>query len=361
MSAPGASTRRTGAPRTTWPRTLTAGRSAIRPSARSGAFAATTSTGRALVVGGAVLDILAHADAGPTQRTSNPGRITTTPGGVAHNIAVNLARLGTSARLVAALGDDASGREVRAGLRAAGVDTSLLVATGHPTGRYVAVLDAGGELAVAVADLRATEALGGADLTGPIATLGPRDVLVLEANLSTQAIIEALDATAATGARTVVDPVGVTKAERVGAALAAKPARMPWLVTPNLDELASLVGAPVERSGAEAAASRLLDLGIEHVWVRLGPNGSLLVSARGGASPQATHLLAPPTTLRDVTGAGDSATAGFVHAWLAGADPAAAAAYGHQCAAATVASDQTVRPDLLVVVGPPPPIGADQS
>ncbi|MEO7070934.1 MAG: PfkB family carbohydrate kinase, partial [Nostocoides sp.] len=55
---------------------------------------------------------------------------------------------------------------------------------------------------------------------------------------------------------------------------------------------------------------------------------------------------AVPTTVQDVTGAGDSMLAAFCHALLAGDDPVTAARYGHAAAALTIASPHTVRPDL---------------
>ena len=228
----------------------------MSPPAPPAAGIAHAGGGSALVVGGAVLDILAHADDGPLPGTSNPGRIVTAPGGVAHNVASAIARLGTPTRLLAALGDDAAGREIREALRECGVDTSLVVTSSHPTGRYAAILDPRGELAVAVADLRATEALGGPWLTGPIASLGSADLLVLEANLSAEALVEALNVAADVGARVIVDPVSVAKAARLGRALGATPGRPPWLLTPNLDELGALLGAPVpEQEAAEAWAA----------------------------------------------------------------------------------------------------------
>jgi pseudouridine kinase len=84
------------------------------------------------------------------------------------------------------------------------------------------------------------------------------------------------------------------------------------------------------------------------VWVRLGADGSLLSGPDG---VEAFPALA--TVVRDVTGAGDAMLAAYCHAVLGGAEPAAAAAFGHAAAALTVASPHTVRPDLtrLLVEG----------
>jgi pseudouridine kinase len=55
---------------------------------------------------------------------------------------------------------------------------------------------------------------------------------------------------------------------------------------------------------------------------------------------------APEVEVVDVTGAGDSMTAGYVHALLDGADVVRAARYGQVLAALTCASADTVRADL---------------
>jgi pseudouridine kinase len=90
-----------------------------------------------------------------------------------------------------------------------------------------------------------------------------------------------------------------------------------------------------------AAVRRMHDRGVDHVWVRLGEEGSLL------STPDGHHRLpATPAEVVDVTGAGDAMLAAFCHALLAGSTPYDAAAFGHAAAALTVGSPHTVRPDL---------------
>ena len=75
-----------------------------------------------LVVGAAGLDTKGRAD-GPLQPdTSNPGRIRIGVGGVARNVAENLARLGEHAILLSAVGDDRSGLRIREQALDAGQD-----------------------------------------------------------------------------------------------------------------------------------------------------------------------------------------------------------------------------------------------
>jgi pseudouridine kinase len=118
---------------------------------------------------------------------------------------------------------------------------------------------------------------------------------------------------------------------------------VPWAVTPNVAELGALVGAPVPDTVAAltAAAHALHAQGVEVVWVRRGPRGSVL-SGPGGV----TELPALKTQVVDVTGAGDAMLAAFLAALLAGETPLQAAREGHAAAALTVACPRTVVPDL---------------
>ena len=289
-----------------------------------------------VVVGAALVDLLAHSRVPLVPRTSNPARLETAPGGVGRNIAENLARLGTSVTLVAAVGPDAFGESVIAETAAAGVATGHVLTTPEPTGTYLAVLDVDGELSVALSDLAGTEALTPERLASAEPVLVSADLLVIDANLPHSVLAWLLDTAAAAGVPVVVEPVSVVKAERVARALS--PARPVHLMTPNADELAAMTGL----ADPVAAVAALHDLGVANVWVTRGASGGDWHA--GTAAP--VPIAGLPCRVVDVTGAGDAATAGWVHAHLLGATDTEAAAFGHACAALTVASPRTVRPDL---------------
>jgi pseudouridine kinase len=122
-------------------------------------------------------------------------------------------------------------------------------------------------------------------------------------------------------------------------------ATMVHAITPNVDELGALVGHDVADTvdGISAAAAELHARGVTNVWVSRGAAGSLLASPDGVVAIDAI-----PAEVRDVTGAGDAMTAGFVYGLLRGETPATAAHRGHLAAALTVASTHTVPPDLGV-------------
>lgn len=298
-----------------------------------------------VVVGGANLDIKARSAAAAIPRTSNPGHASTTPGGVGRNIAENLARLGTPTQLIAAIGRDPHGERLLADTRAAGVLLEHVHRSAHPTGSYTAVLDSDGELVLAVADMTATDDLRPEHLQSARELIGHAALLVVDGNLPVPVTAHLLDLAYAAGVRVIVDPVSVPKAARLLALL--DPERPVFAITPNRDELKALTGRETADDAAlPEAVAALHDLGVRHVWVRLGGQGSLLSSRVPGRPDRLRLLPADDAKVEDVTGAGDAMLAAFAHALLAGHSPAAAARYGHAAARLTLESTHTVRPDL---------------
>ncbi|WP_182525065.1 carbohydrate kinase [Nocardioides dongkuii] len=294
-----------------------------------------------VVVGGANMDVKARSARTVRRGTSNPGVSVLAPGGVGRNVAENLARLGTRTHLVAAVGADPLGDQVLAATSDAGVRVEHVRRSPHGTGTYTAVLDADGELVVAVADMRATDELAPEDVDAARDLVAAASLVVLDGNLAPATLGYALDLAASAGVRVVLEPVSVPKAEAASALL--DPDRPVHVITPNRDELAAITGRPVgtERELA-AAVDDLHARGATYAWVRLGVQGSLLSGPDGRVALDTVAA----TEVVDVTGAGDAMLAAFCHAFLAGEDEAAAAAYGHAAAALTVASTHTVRPDL---------------
>ena len=299
-----------------------------------------------VVVGGANMDLRAHSTARAQLRTSNPGVAVTTPGGVGRNIAENLARLGRPTQLIAPVGRDAFGEQLVSATRAAGVGVDHLILSDTATGTYLAVMDSTGELVVAVSNMTATDRLTVRHLEPSRELLSHADLVVIDGNIPPEPAAWLLDLAAAHRVGVVLDPVSVAKARPLAETLS--PHRPVTALTPNHDELQAMVGEPVAttRAGIAAAARRLHERGVQHVWVRRGPRGSLLSSADGEGRARVSTFAAPTVTVADVTGAGDAMTAAFVHALLRGDPPDEAARFGQMAAALTAATPATVRPDL---------------
>ncbi|OHC82666.1 MAG: bifunctional heptose 7-phosphate kinase/heptose 1-phosphate adenyltransferase [Rhodospirillales bacterium RIFCSPLOWO2_12_FULL_67_15] len=246
-------------------------------------------------------------------------RETAMPGG-AGNVARNVAALGASARLTAAVGADDAGRRLRELIAAETRLTGELVAdpsrqTSIKT-RYV-----GGRQQMLRTD-RETVAPLGADarrrlIAGVRAALADCAVLVLSDygkgaladGVAAQLIAEAKQAKRAV----VVDPKGRDWSPYAGADV----------VTPNKRELAEAAGMDVAGDATVVAAGRALiarhRLGA--VLATLGADGMILVRADG----RHEHFRAEAREVFDVSGAGDTAVAALSALLATGASLADAA------------------------------------
>lgn len=284
--------------------------------------------GPVTVIGGLNMDTLARVTGpGTDPRTSNPGRAHRSPGGVGRNVAEALARLGSPVRLMGAVGDDADGAVLMAELEAVGVDVARVRRSADSTGTYTAVLDDHGNLVIGVADMAATERIAADDLDPD--WLGESSWLVLDGNLPRETIARALLIARARKVPTVLDPVGVAKSARLGA--------LPGLhtFTPTAEELQAWSSAadPIAHAHAQ---------GVGVVWVREGAAGSTLHPA--GEQPVPLRL--PPADPVDVTGAGDTALAAYVHRMRAGASLTEAGWFAAAAGWLAVGSADAVREDL---------------
>lgn len=296
---------------------------------------------RVVVIGGANVDVKARTLAPAVPGTSNPGMTSQAAGGVARNIAENLARLGVKTHLIAAIGRDAPGDLLLRETEAAGVDVRSVLRLDAPTGTYTAVLDDRGELLIAVAAMEVMEALTPALLNERRGLLQRATWVVADGNLSAETLTHLLTLCGAAGVPVTFEPVSVSKAARLLPAL--RTGLAPHTVTPNVAELAALIGRDVADTPAalEEAAGDLHARGVQTVWVRRGERGSLLSTPAG-----VTELPAFPAQVADVTGAGDAMLAAYLAALLGGSSPAEAARHGHAAAALTVESPHTVSPTL---------------
>jgi pseudouridine kinase len=288
-------------------------------------------SGTVVVVGGINLDTLARIEDATVRGSSNPGRTVTAPGGVGRNVAENLARLGSPVSLVGTVGRDHAGDLLLTNLSRLGIDTSRV--NRHRTirtGTYTAVLDAGGDLDIGVADMAATESIVPADLGGSL--LADASWLVLDGNLRTDTIAHGLRLAAAANVPVALDPVGVAKAGRLG------PIPGVHTFTPNAAELAAWAGTDDLDKAIVAAHAQ----GIEVLWLRAGADGSTLY--RANRDPVTIALTRAEVV--DVTGAGDAMLAAYVHRLAAGDDVETATWFATAAAWLTVQSSSAVRDDL---------------
>jgi pseudouridine kinase len=288
-------------------------------------------------IGGIVLDRKARVGGGARPGTSNPVSVTTSTGGVASNIARNLARLGCRVSLYSIIGADDSGATALRELENSGVDSSaLLCSRTHSTASYTAVLEPDGELFIGLADMDIFEELDAPWADRIASALAQYPIWIVDTNLPAQTIERLLMAHKG-NATVLADPISIVKSERIRSSLAAVD-----VLFPNRKETAVLSGFDVNTSGDVAkAATEIRKRGVGTVVVTLGGDGIYLDAGRGGKFLP----VIPAKKVFDVTGAGDALVAGYAYGMLAGRnhDPAL---FGLAAASLTVETEKSIAEDL---------------
>lgn len=264
--------------------------------------------------------------------SSNPARQHESFGGVARNIAENLARLGAPVTLTTAIGGDASGRALLAHAEAAGIDTgATLKVDDAMSGTYTAVLDEHGQMVVAMADMALIDALT-PQLLASRRRASPA-LTVADLNLPADTVASLL-AEARDGAPLVLVAVSEPKMARLPQDL-----RGLRLLILNEGELAARVGGGLDIAAACAAVQAQ---GAQDLIVTRGAAGVCFTSA--GA---VRHLAAPRVEVVEVTGAGDAFAAAVCWSLFNGSDDLEAACRrGLKLSGMTLACAQTVCPQL---------------
>ena len=290
---------------------------------------------RIVCVGNAGVD-RTFALAGAAQMaTSNPAQLSTGFGGVARNVAENLARLKVAVALVTQVGDDTGGRALRAGCATLGIDVhGVLVSPLHPTSEYVAVVDAQGELVIGAAATAAIDALPLAMLGAAFDDDGRTAWTFADCTLPPAVIGALLEDRRAGGPPLAVDAVSTARVARLPGDLHGLD-----VLFLNADEAQALLGAAT--FDARTAGQQLRERGAGAVVLTRGAHPILVTDADG-----TVEIAVPPATPVDVTGAGDALVAGTLFGLLNGAPLREAVRMGSLAAKLTLESPAACAPGL---------------
>ena len=294
-------------------------------------------------IGAANLDRKLRSLAGIAMRTSNPASQSESFGGVARNIAENLARMGAPVALLTATGKDSSGAALLAHAQSLGIDTGgTLQLPDLASGTYTAVLDQDGEMVVALADMALYDRLDPAFVDTCQVRIATSALVVADLNLPLQTV----DAVVAQARRAEVPLVLVAVSE-------PKMARLPQdlsgvrLLILNRGELAARVGRELaSETDLDAAVAEVRAQGVRDLIVTRGAEG--VMYTRGGAGEyQLVRLYAPGAEVVDVTGAGDAFAAAVCWSLIQdGEDLELACRRGLKLSALTLGVPETVHPRL---------------
>ena len=274
------------------------------------------------VIGGANVDITATTLDAFIPNDSNPGTIRLSSGGVARNIAHNLALLGDEVTFLTIFGGDTFGWFTADGCRKAGYDISLCDTA--PVGTrsvFLCINNVDGEMIGGVSDMNTVTGVTPEWLEQKLQKVDDVDVYVADTNLPVDTLAYLIDHV---DKPLYVDAVSKAKAPKIIAALKQSKRKKIHTVKCNLMEAETLLNQK----------------GIGRFFVSLGADGLDVIVGK-----KKSHFPALPCVNVNATGAGDSLMAGIIHAGPE-APIEEAATIGLKCAKLTCECPDTVNKQL---------------
>jgi pseudouridine kinase len=293
-----------------------------------------------LIIGATLLDSKGKPRAGLEPGTSNPASIRHTRGGTARNVAENLGRLGAEARLLSVVGDDDTGRQLVDQTAEAGVDVSdVQIVAGARTGSYIAILDEGGSLSVALDDVSIVSHISSAYLYQNRRLFRDACMVLIDGSLDEGAVEMAIRLAGQYEVPLCADPSSARLAYKLRPYLSSL-----HLVVPNEVEAAAL--SEIDFSGFDPDASLEVVLllrrsGVKTAVITLSDFGLVFAT-----SDETGYIPARYSEIVDGTGTGDAVTAAIMFGMVNDLPVIEAIRLGAAAASLTLQTSETVVPDL---------------
>lgn len=292
---------------------------------------------RILVLGGAHVDRRGRIAGDTAPGSSNPGSWFEEPGGGGFNAARNLARLGFDVTMISPRGGDPAGELVAEAADAAGIEDRPFVFLDRKTPSYTAILERDGNLVIALADMDLYRLFVARRLAIRWVrdAFAATDLILFDANLPEDTIAGIVARANALGKPVAAIAISPAKAVKLRSCIAG----IDYLFL-NEAEAAAITGQRPD--DAAEWISLLGDTGLRGAVVTRGQR-EMIAFSQGRSL-----LLLPPAIddIADVTGAGDSLSAGVLAAILQGLSLDEAVRHGAAAAAVTVQSPFAVSEKL---------------
>lgn len=293
-----------------------------------------------LVIGAAGLDLVGRLKTPAVSGVSSPAEVQPSFGGVARNIAENLARLGQPVMLLTAVGKDFLGDELLRQTAAAGVDVSACLQSQRKhTGAYLAVVNTDGQFEFGLDDMEVIAELSPQYLQSQVALFQNAGLVLIDGNLPSASIRAVFKLAHAAHIPVCADPASTALAPRLIPHLAEI-----YLLSANGAEASVLcqVNSPPQTPDAALDTARcLVNLGIEIAVIPIAKTGVCYASGEiSGHTPAITTPVVHPT------GAGDALTATLIFGLLNDIPLDEAVRLGVSAASLTLRHPGSVLPDL---------------
>ena len=278
-----------------------------------------------VVVGSINLDLVAASAHLPAPGETILGSaFNTFFGGKGANQAVAAAKLGHPVTMIGKVGQDAFGTQLIEGLRQSGVGVSCIQKVEGSSGVALILTDQHGENSIVVIP-GANGLLMPSDLDKFDDVLCGAGMILAQLEIPMETVHHLADTAAKLNIPLMLDPA---PARPLPAALLKK---LTW-ITPNETEAGLLFIASNTPKSEQQIADELLNTGVRHVILKLGPRGALI------AENHASKILVPSyrVTPVDTTAAGDAFNGAFAVASLEGKSPVEAVRFANAVAAISI-------------------------
>ena len=263
---------------------------------------------KVLVIGSFMMDLVVRTPRVPENGETVIGKnFQRFPGGKGANQAVAAAKLGADVTMVGKVGADWFGDDILQVLEANGVDIEhILRDSAAPTGvGSVTIDELGNNRIVVVPGANLKYDLD--DLKGVESLFGQADIVLLQLEMDIRTIKAAVEIGAMYNVPVILNPA---PAQQLDEDLLSKVSYL----TPNESEAELLTGVKIsDVQSAEAAASKLLAMGVSNVVITLGDKGALYANADGSE-----YVPGFRTKVIDTVAAGDAFNGGLAVALTQG-------------------------------------------
>lgn len=271
--------------------------------------------------------------------TSNPAHSQVFVGGVGRNVAENLGRLGHDPYMISVGGYDQDFEFIKKKSQDFINFQYVKQLHDYSTGSYSAVLNGEGEMQFAISVMEVLNEMDVKFISAFQTILKDAKLIVVDLNLPLETVEYLTEFSRSREIDLVIIPVSSPKMKNLPKSLDG----VKWIIV-NQDESESFFGVKIKSDeDFDNLIDSWLETGVEQVIVTRGKNYSVYGNNKGKRLK-----FFPPMTdnVIDVTGAGDSYSAGVIHGHLLGLSPEETIEYAMTNAFYTIQTDSTVREDL---------------
>lgn len=257
------------------------------------------------IIGGANIDINATPKSPLIKYDSNIGTVNKSLGGVARNIAENLARLDINIEFITAFGNDSDGELLKKSCTDLGISIkNSITVENETTSTYISINDSNNDMYIAIASTDILKNLNCDYFKEKMEELNKSELILLDTNLSEKTLhfilsnatapvfVEAVSSTKALKLKDNLHNIHTLKMNRIEAET---------LSSIKISDLSSL----------KKCTNFFIEHGVSQIFISLGKDGLYFANKNTNL-----HFPALKTNIINTSGAGDALFSGIIYSFL---------------------------------------------